>query len=169
MCEPKQISTTFFPNGPLTRSYPGTSLRRRIDHTLEQRVRSNESGHKKAMSPLLSSQARGTNDEQCHEQDTQIAINDRPDTTNLINDASESSSTARGSSTSSTSGQSSRGRSSSASNTQFVALAPEGQGSISEYQNPYEDEHQQDVHNAPPNEIEVDSVRVSDVFGSPLA
>ena len=132
-------------------------------------LRSDEAEHKKAMSPLISAQARDKDDERCHEQDTQIALNDRPDTTNLMSDASESSSAARDSSTSSTSGQSSRGRSSSASNTQFVALAPEGQGSISEYQNPYEDEHQQDVHNAPPNEIEVDSVRVSDVFGSPLA
>lgn len=127
-------------------------------------LRSNESGHKKAMSPLVSAQARGTNDEQCHEQDTQIAINDRPDTTNLISDASESSSTARGSSTSSTSGQSSRDRSSSAPDTQFVALAPEGQGSTSEHHNAYEDEHQHDVHDAPPNEIEVDSVCVSNMI-----
>lgn len=133
-------------------------------------LRSNKPDHKKAMSPSVSVQAHGTNDEQCHEQDTQIAINDRSDTTNLIIDASESSSTAKGSSTSSTSGQSSRGRSSSsASDTQFVALAPEGQGSTSEHQNAYEDEHQQDVHDAPPNEIEADSVCVSDMIGSPLA
>lgn len=132
-------------------------------------LRSNESDHKKAMFPLVSAQVRGTNNEQCHEQDTQIATNDWPDTTNLISDASESSSTARGSSTSNTSGQSLRGRSSSASDIQFVALAPEGQGSTSEHQNAYEDEHQQDVHDAPPNEIEVDSVCVSDMIGSPLA
>jgi hypothetical protein len=128
-------------------------------------LRSNESDHKKAMSPL----ARDTNDEQCHEQDTQIAPNDWPDTTNLMTDASESSSVVRDSSTSSTSGQPSRDRSSSASDTQFVALAHEGQGSTSEHQNAYEDEHQQDVHDAPPNEIEVDSVCVSDMIGSPLA
>jgi len=118
-----------------------------------------------------SAQARDMNDEQCHEQDTRIASDDRPDTTNLISDASESSSAVRNSSTSSTSGQSSRVRSSSssASDAQFVALAHEGQGSISEYQSAYEDEHQHDVHNAPPNEIEVDSVRASDMNESPLA
>lgn len=127
-------------------------------------LRSSESDKKKAMSPLFSAQARGTNDEQCHEQDTQIAVNNRPDTTNLEGDASGSSSTARDRSTSSTSGQSSRGRSSSASDTQFVALAHEGHGSASEHQNVYEDEHQQDVHDAPPNEIEVDSVCVSNMI-----